>query len=110
MNPHSYSEWITPLKIILFPTTCLCKFFVYNKPIDYFPFFSGRMDHPVVHVSWNDASAFCTWMNKTLPTEAQWERTCRGGKEDRLYPWGNKFMPNDEHRYCILCYDHTYHC
>jgi sulfatase modifying factor 1 len=57
-----------------------------------------RSSHPVVHVSWRDARAYCAWSGTRLPAEREWEYAARGGLVQARYPWGDELVARGRHR------------
>ena len=58
---------------------------------------ADRLDHPVVHVAYEDARAYADWADADLPTEMEWEYAARGGSNGTVYPWGDELAPGGRH-------------
>jgi formylglycine-generating enzyme required for sulfatase activity len=109
MGSDSHHTWERPRHRVFTDAFAISAIAVTRREYERFLSATGRVpprgwtdsnfadpDQPVVGVSWFDAQAYCDWLSAAigrphrLPTEAEWERACRGGRDDTEFAWGNE--------------------
>jgi sulfatase modifying factor 1 len=68
----------------------------WRRPLGADSSIDALMDHPVVHVAYEDAEAYARWAGKDLPTEAEWEYAARGGLQSAIFTWGDEMVPGGQ--------------
>ncbi len=107
--PHERYHELVEDTVAAAPWWCVVRGAQWNTPEGPGSDVKQRGDHPVVHVSWNDAEAYCRWSGQRLPTEAEWEYAARGGLTQQRYPWGDSLRPEGEHRCNVWQGDFPHH-
>jgi formylglycine-generating enzyme required for sulfatase activity len=93
---HRYEELVADT-VAAVPWWCKVYGALWSSPEGPGSNIESRWDHPVAHVSHNDALTYAAWADKQLPTEAEWEYAARGGLVQKIFPWGDELTPDGKH-------------